>query len=71
MTPTCAVWDALGNPSLKWGPTGRMFGSPLGPVREEGRWACSTARLNVGPQRVFMGSPQMVAARSRTPQGSP
>src|SRR5262245_57234239 len=43
-----------------------MFGSPLGPLREERRWACSTARLKIGPRRVVMGSPQMERAITYT-----
>jgi hypothetical protein len=45
LTPTCAVWDAFGEPVVEVGACRPDIWITTRPLRKEGRWACSTARL--------------------------
>jgi len=45
MTPTCAVWDAFGEPVIEVGACRTGIWITTRPLRKEGRWACSTAWL--------------------------
>src|SRR6478735_4736714 len=43
-----------------------MFGSPLGPFARKGGGLAAPLGLNVGPPRVFIGSPQIVGPITNT-----
>jgi hypothetical protein len=53
LTPACAVWVVFGEPVVEVGARRADVWIATRPLREEGRWACSTDRLKCRPPTGF------------------